>query len=280
MAGPVSAGESRVGRVKAAHLEAQGGSVAEKDPVADRAMDGVVGEAIGRRLLEVEPGVAAEDVEQIAGGPEIQHQAGAAVGQRGRGAAGLRIGALVARVELCADDVTEEIAQPAATADLVVQVEDLVVAGERSEGAELELVRALRTEAGDSARERCSQDGECSHGPASPYRAGPTVITRAPVRNPGGRSLVTWVTRLLAPVLAAHEPDGPGEVVGERRQFGRAVRQALDGVQLLRGGGGDCFGFLTGGVGAPLPRRAWGPGPRRGGTRGRARGRAPPRSWR
>src|SRR3989442_2055491 len=36
------------------------------------------------------------------------------------------------------------------------------------------------------------------------------------------------------------------------RQFGRAVRQALDGVQLLRGGGGDCFGFLTGGVGAPL----------------------------
>src|SRR2546428_3752 len=166
MAGPVSAGESRVGRVKAAHLEAQGGSVAEKDPVADRAMDGVVGEAIGRRLLEVEPGVAAE--------------------------------------------------------------------------------------AGDPARERCSQDGECSHGPASPYRAGPTVITRAPVRNPGGRSLVTWVTRLLAPVLAAHEPDGPGEVVGERRQFGRAVRQALDGAQLLRGGGGDCFGFLTGGVGAPF----------------------------
>src|SRR5256885_12660568 len=48
---------------------------------------------------------------------------------------------------------------------------------------------------------------------------------------------------------------GPGEVVGERRQFGRAVRQALDGVQLLRGGGGDCFGFLTGGVGAPLGGR-------------------------
>jgi len=29
-------------------------------------------------------------------------------------------------------------------------------------------VRALRTEAGDPARERCSQDGECSHGPAPP----------------------------------------------------------------------------------------------------------------
>src|SRR3989442_12033629 len=36
------------------------------------------------------------------------------------------------------------------------------------------------------------------------------------------------------------------------RQFGGAVRQALDGAQLLRGGGGDCFGFLTGGVGAPF----------------------------
>src|SRR5205809_3817071 len=168
MAGPVAAGESRVGRVEATHLEAQGGSVAEKDPVADRAMHGAVGEAIGRRILEVEAGVAAEDVEQIAGGPEIQHQAGAAVGQGGGGAAGLWIGALVARVELGADAVTEEIAQPAAAADLVVQVEDLVVAGERSEGAQLELVRALRTEAGDPARERCSQDGECSHGAASP----------------------------------------------------------------------------------------------------------------
>src|SRR5436853_6713061 len=156
MAGPVSAGESRVGSVKAAHLEAQGGAVAEKDPVADRAVDGVVGEAIGRRLLEVEPGVAAEDVEQIAGGPEIQHQAGAAVGQRGRGAAGLWIGALVARVELCADDVTEEVPQPTAAADLGVQVEDLVVTRERSERPELELVRALCGEAGAPARERYS----------------------------------------------------------------------------------------------------------------------------
>src|SRR2546427_498977 len=126
MAGPVSAGESRVGGVKAAHLEAQGGSVAEKDPVADRAVDGVVGEAIGRRLLEVEPGVAAEDVEQIAGGPEIQHQVGAGVGTRGGGAAGLGIGALVPRADPCADDVPKELPRPAPTADLVVQVEDLV----------------------------------------------------------------------------------------------------------------------------------------------------------
>src|SRR6059036_3789913 len=159
---PVTTREARVGRVEATHFEAEGGSVAEKDPIADRAVNGIVGEAVRRRLFEVEPGVPAEDIEEVAGGSKVQHQAGAAVSQCRRGAAGLWIGALVARVELRADDVSEEIAQPAAAADLVVQVEDLVVARERSEGPELELVRALRTEAGDPARERCSQDGECS----------------------------------------------------------------------------------------------------------------------
>ena len=107
---PVSARESRVGRVEATHLEAEGGVVAEKDPVADRAVDGVVGEAVGSRLLEVEPGVAAEDIEEVAGRSEIEDQAGAAVGQCGRAGACLRVGALVARVELRADDVGEEVA--------------------------------------------------------------------------------------------------------------------------------------------------------------------------
>ena len=60
--------------------------------------------------------------------------------------------------------------------------------------------------------------------------------------------MVTWVTELLSPVLAAYEPDGPGEVVGERRQLGRAVSESFDGLQLFRGGGGDGFGFLSGGV--------------------------------
>jgi len=55
MAGPVSAGESRVGRIEPTHLHAQRRLIAEKDPVADGAMDGVVGKAIGRRFLEVEP---------------------------------------------------------------------------------------------------------------------------------------------------------------------------------------------------------------------------------
>ncbi len=169
MARPVSTGESRVGCIEATHLDTEGGTVAEKDAVADRAVNRIVGEAVGCRVLEVEARVAAEDIEKVAGGSEVQDQTGAAVGKCGRGAARLRIGALIAPVELRADDVIEEVAQPTAPADLVVQVEDLVVARERSERAELELVRALRTEAGDPARDRYSKHRECSHGPAAPF---------------------------------------------------------------------------------------------------------------
>src|SRR5713101_9788550 len=64
--------------------------------------------------------------------------------------------------------------------------------------------------------------------------------------------MVTWVTQLLAPVLAPHEPDCPGKAVGERRQLGSAMRQAFDGLRLLRGSGGDGFGFLRRGVGTRL----------------------------
>src|SRR2546430_8281567 len=48
------------------HFEAEGGSVAEKDPIADRAVNGIVREAVRRRLFEVEPGVPAEDIEEVA----------------------------------------------------------------------------------------------------------------------------------------------------------------------------------------------------------------------
>src|SRR6266853_1304035 len=169
VARPVPTGESGVGRVETTHLEAERGLIAEEDSVADRAVDGVVGEAVRCRVFEVEPGIAAEDIEEVTGGSEIQHQTGAAVGQGGRSNAGPRVGALIARVDLRAHDVTEEIAQPAAPADLVVQVEHLVVTREGSERAELELVRALRTDAGDPARDRYSEGRECSHGPASPF---------------------------------------------------------------------------------------------------------------
>src|SRR5437667_7600768 len=108
-------------------------------------MDRVVGEAVGRDVLEVEPGVAAQDIEEVAGRAEVQDQAGAPEGEGGSGAAGLGIGALVPALELRADDVVEEVPQPTAAADLGVQVEDLVVTRERSERAELELVGRCAT---------------------------------------------------------------------------------------------------------------------------------------
>src|SRR2546430_17081140 len=64
--------------------------------------------------------------------------------------------------------------------------------------------------------------------------------------------MVTWVTPLLSPVLAAHEPDCLRKAVGQRRQLGSAMRQTFDGLQLLRGSGGDGFGFLRRGVGTRL----------------------------
>src|SRR2546428_457150 len=144
-------------------------SSSEGQPFAfTRAPTGVPGEAVRWGLLEVERGVAAEDIEEVAGGSEVQYETGAAMRQCGRGGPDPRVGALVARVDLCADDVTEEVAQPATAADLVVQVEHLVVARERSERAELELMRALRAEAGDPARERYCEGREGSHGSASP----------------------------------------------------------------------------------------------------------------
>src|SRR5438034_11408641 len=80
---PVTAGGVRVGRVEATHFKAEGGSVAEKDPIADRAVNGIVREAVWRRLFEVEPGVPAEDIEEVAGGSKVQHQTGAAVSSVG-----------------------------------------------------------------------------------------------------------------------------------------------------------------------------------------------------
>src|SRR5438046_5361917 len=68
--------------------------------------------------------------------------------------------------------------------------------------------------------------------------------------------MVTWVTPLLSPVLAPHEPDCLGKAVGERRQLSSPLRQTFDGLQLLRGSGGDGFGFLRRGVGTRLGLRS------------------------
>src|SRR5207247_10294916 len=155
-------------------------------------MDRVVGEAVGRDVLEVEPGVAAQDIEEVAGRAEVQDQAGAPEGEGGSGAAGLGIGALVPAVELRAHDVVEEVPQPTAAADLGVQVEDLVVTRERSERAELELVGALCDEAGESAREGDSEHRECSQGTVTPLGLALREHLGLGFETPEA-GLVTWV---------------------------------------------------------------------------------------
>src|SRR6266581_592033 len=174
VASPISAGEPGAGRVQGTNLKAQRDPVPQKHAVADRAVRGVVGEPVRRRLLEVEPRVAAEQIEDVVGAPEIQDETRAAEGERGRRAACLGARALVPAVELRAEDVAEEIAEAGAAAELVVEVEGLVVARERSERPELKRVGALLSaEAGDPARECQSHGDERPHGATPPSRAWP-----------------------------------------------------------------------------------------------------------
>src|SRR6266571_5193806 len=181
VASPVSAGEPGAGRIQGAHFKAQRDPVPQEHAVADRAVRGVVGEPVRRRLLEVEPRVAAEEIEDIVGAPEIQDETRATEGERGRRAACLRARALVPAVELRAEEVAEEITEAGAAAELVVEVEGLVVARERSERPELKRVGALLSaEAGDPARECQSHGDERPHGATPPSRAWPYGNNSAP----------------------------------------------------------------------------------------------------
>src|SRR3989441_13286082 len=57
---------------------------------------------------------------------------------------------------------------------------------------------------------------------------------------------------LLPAVVASHEADGAGEMVGQRRQLGGAPREPFDRLALLRGRGRDGLRLLGGGLGARL----------------------------
>src|SRR2546430_14778885 len=166
MTGPIGAGEAGVGRIDPPHLHPERRALVQEHPVAQRAVDRVVGEAVGYGLLVVEAGIAAQDVEEIARAAEIQHEARGADGERGGCAAGPRRETLIAAVELGAEDIIEEVRQAAAPADLVVEIEQTVVARHRRERPELELMRALRVEARRSAGEhryRGEDDRERAH---------------------------------------------------------------------------------------------------------------------
>src|SRR2546425_122499 len=170
--------EGRVGlrRVDAARFQPQGHTLSQEDAVAQSAVDGVVGEAVGGLLLEVEPRVSAQGVEQVVRPcRDVQHQTGTAETQLRRGGVRPCPGGrrLIAGVHLDADDVAEEIAQPPAATGLIAEVEGAVVAREGAEGAELELMPALRAE-GES-----SGDGEQSGDSEDPHRRNPPFQKRA-----------------------------------------------------------------------------------------------------
>jgi len=122
----------------------QRGARPEEEAVAQGAVDGVVREAIRRGFLEVEPSVAAEDIEEVSlAGGDVQHQAAAPVRQFGRHHAARGVGLDVADVQLGPHHAAEEVADPGAAAELVVETEGAVVAGVGPEGTEFELMCVL-----------------------------------------------------------------------------------------------------------------------------------------
>ena len=135
-------------------------------------------------IAEREARVAAEDVEEIAVAAEIQHQAGAAHRKGGIGAAGPRRRLLVADVELGAHDRAEKVSEPPAAPDLVVEIEEVVVAGERRERAELELMGTL-------SDGKCRKSGENEH-----QQVRPRAHDRSPEGDGGGERHSTLITGL------------------------------------------------------------------------------------
>src|SRR5256885_534390 len=133
MTGPVGAGEAGARRVDPPHLHAQRGALAQEQAVAQAAVDRVVGEVVRRGPLEVEAGITAQDVEEVAGASEIQHQTRGADGEGGGRAARARHETLIGAVELRAHHVIEEVREAAAAADLVLEIEQVVVACQRGE---------------------------------------------------------------------------------------------------------------------------------------------------
>ncbi len=140
---PIAARERRAGRVDGARFYPEGDLVPEEDPVAECAMNAVICEGVAGVVIEPHPRIAAEDVEKVAGGPEVEDQAAAPQRQPAAVAAGLRRRLLIADIELDADHRAEEVAESPAAADLIVELERAVVARERAERPDFELVRVL-----------------------------------------------------------------------------------------------------------------------------------------
>ena len=111
-------------------------------------MHGVVGEAVGWPVAELEPGVATEDIKEVVLVARVEYET-AARQRRGRVVApGIGCRLLITHFELDPDDVTEKVAEPPAAPDLLVEHECAVIARVGSESADFELMGML----GDAQR--------------------------------------------------------------------------------------------------------------------------------
>ena len=159
-------GEARFGARGVDHpaLDAQGELLAQEDVIADGRVDAAVHEFVRRRVTEIETGVPTEHVERhaVAGG-DVEDEAGRADEGLGRRAHPDGIVRLQHDVRLESHDFTEEVPEARPPADLVREVERLVVLGPGAEGAELVGVCALPGERRCTQRQRRSQRDESSH---------------------------------------------------------------------------------------------------------------------
>src|SRR5256712_12000425 len=146
VAHPEPSRAARAGTVIGARLEPQRDVVAEEDPVADPPLERVQVRGHRSRRPEVQPGVAAQEVQHVAPGPRVDDEAGAPNHGRRRVP-----GRLVGRrgdvgVDLEPDVVAQEVPDPTAEPEALPRVERIieperaVVPGPPRETPELELV--------------------------------------------------------------------------------------------------------------------------------------------
>ncbi len=116
-------------------------------------MNAVVGEAVAGAIAERQARIAAQDIEEVVRVAHVQDKAAATQCQVRVGASARRRGLLITNVELDTDHRAEEIAQPSAAADLIIETERAIVVHKRGECADFELMGVLADAKGRNGNE-------------------------------------------------------------------------------------------------------------------------------
>src|SRR5260370_5829141 len=75
-------------------------------------------------------------------------------------------------------------------------------------------------------------------------------VVPPPLQAPAVVAMSAAVSSLPMTVLSANEAQRLRELLGEGRQLGSAMREILDGAELLGGRGGHCLRLLAGRLGS------------------------------